>query len=176
MTTDAGSPGDRKPRPVGDETPHRADRVDGMTRKGLAAAGVTTITVGIAVLTIPLATIESWNPVSVVGGGIILAGLVVLVTAGFRARSAGSPQPTPADVRREQIRSALRPLRDDLIDADRALDDNETARKRSATFSDGGGHLYDTRQNKLSADRKKIVARIEDLEQELADLDRAESA
>ncbi|WP_162564320.1 MULTISPECIES: hypothetical protein [Microbacterium] len=147
-----------------------------MTRKGLATAGVGTVTLGATLLAVPLTTIQTLNPVSIVGGGVIVVGLGVLAAAGFRRGDSAPAQPTPAAVRREEIKNALRIHNDALIDAKAALTRNDIARKHSASFSDGGAHLYDTLETRLASDRDKIEQRIAELEEELQALDRSEAA
>ncbi len=141
------------------------------TRKGLATAGVAILTIGVAVLTVPLATIQSLNVVSAVGGAVVVAGLIVLAMALFRSADPTAPSP-PAEQRRQELRTEIRGLKDELIDADAALKRNEIDRRRSASVSgDGAAHLYDSIETRLIAAREKIAARLSDVEQDLEELD-----
>ena len=141
------------------------------TRKGLATAGGVTLTIGVAVLAIPLTTLESLNVVSAVGGAVGFGGLGVLVGALLRRGGARVAPAPPVAQRRSELRARLRELKDELADADTKLDRNEIERKRSASFSDGAAHLYASIESGLKADREKIAGRISDVERDLAELD-----
>ncbi|MFB7894315.1 hypothetical protein ACFC1I_19090 [Microbacterium sp. NPDC056044] len=141
------------------------------TRKGLATAGGVILTIGVAVLAIPLTTLESLNVVSAVGGAVVLAGLVVLVVALFRPSSPRVAPAPPVAQQRSALRAKLRELKDELADADTRLERNEIERQRSASFSDGAAHLYASIESGLKADRDKIAGRISDLERDLAELE-----
>ena len=141
------------------------------TRKGLATAGGVIVTIGVAVLAVPLTALESLNVVNAVGGAVLLAGLVVLVVALFRPSGPRVAPVPPVAQQRNELRAEIGELKDKLTDADTKVQRNEIERKRSASFSDGASHLYASIESGLKADREKIARRISDLERDLAELD-----